>query len=68
MKDFNAAALILNDLLKYVLFFKWFDLTCGPKIAPDADPAPVVIWEDGQAYKFNVYPLCGALKQDLHLD
>ena len=56
--------------------FQWFDLTCGPKIVPNyapktpedpqtADPGPVVVWEDGKKYSFNVYPLCGVFQADI---
>ena len=33
---------------------QWFDLTCGPKIVDsdvDADPMPVIQWEDGKAWR-----------------
>ena len=56
---------------KYIIF-QWFDLTCGPKVVPEidpsADPGPVIVWEDGRQYKFNVYPLCGVLKKDIPFD
>ena len=65
-----------NRNLENASSFQWFDLTCGPKIIPNykpqtpedpqtADPGPVVMWEDGKKYSFNVYPLCGVFREDI---
>ena len=37
----------------------------SPEDPQTADPGPVVVWEDGKKYSFNVYPLCGVFRADI---